>query len=158
MVCILKMLSMLLSLWFLYVIHPLWLSLVIFLVSISMSLLKFFQVFEFGMFSYLFVMVYSGGLLLLLVYMSALVPNSDLSSSVIPGMLIFGSFLFFSMYMTKEDFKQGQNSVFFFQKSLGMNYFVVYKDLMYSLIWILLLSLSLISLLMSLLKYPMRSL
>nr|ALF03940.1 NADH dehydrogenase subunit 6 [Trichuris sp. TTB2] len=158
MVCILKLLSMLLSLWFLYVVHPLWLSLVIFLVSISMSLLKFFQVFESGMFSYLFVMVYSGGLLLLLVYMSALVPNSNLSSSVIFGLLIIGSFLFFYMYMMSEDFEQKQNSTFFFQKSLGMSYFISYKDLMYSLIWILLLSLSLISLLMSLLKYPMRSL
>nr|QRK25875.1 NADH dehydrogenase subunit 6 [Trichuris trichiura] len=158
MVCILKLVCTLLSLWFLYIVHPLWLSLMIFLVSISMALLKFFQVFEFGMFSYLFVMVYSGGLLLLLVYMSALVPNSNLSGNIIFSLLIFSSILFFSMYMVKENFNQSQNSMFFFQKSLGMNYFITYKDLMYSLIWILLLSFSLISLLMSLLKYPMRSL
>nr|ALF03953.1 NADH dehydrogenase subunit 6 [Trichuris trichiura] len=158
MVCILKLVCTLLSLWFLYIVHPLWLSLMVFLVSISMALLKFFSVFEFGMFSYLFVMVYSGGLLLLLVYMSALVPNSNLSGNIIFSLLIFSSILFFSMYMVKENFNQSQNSMFFFQKSLGMNYFITYKDLMYSLIWILLLSFSLISLLMSLLKYPMRSL
>lgn len=141
-----------------YVVHPLWLRLAIFLVSISISLLKFFQVSESGIFSYLFVIVYRGGLLLLLVYISALVPNSNLRRSVIFGLLIIGRFLFFYIYTMREDFEQKQNSMFFFQKSLGINYFIRYKDLIYRLIWILLLSLSLISLLISLLKYPIRSL
>nr|AXO78743.1 NADH dehydrogenase subunit 6 [Trichuris rhinopiptheroxella] len=154
----LSVLCMLWSIWFMYTMHPLWLSLVVFFVSITVSLCKFFQGFESGMFSYLFVMVYSGGLLLLLVYMSALVPNSNLSSSLIFGLLIFIGILFYSMYMAKENFNYNQYLEFSFQKFLGMNYFIMYKDLMYSLIWLLLLSFSLISLMMCLLKYPLRSL
>nr|AGH27505.1 NADH dehydrogenase subunit 6 [Trichuris sp. GHL-2013] len=154
----LKMLGLLVCTWFLYMVHPLWLSLMVFLMSMFASLFKFFQVHEFGMFCYLFVMVYSGGLLLLLVYMSALVPNLNLNSNFISSLLIFVSILSCSMYMAKENFTYSQSMMFSFQNFLGMSYFVTHKELMHGLIWILLLSFSLISLLLYLLKYPLRSL
>lgn len=154
----LRVLCILWGIWFIYTIHPLWLRLVVFFVRITVSLCRFFQEFESGIFSYLFVMVYRGGLLLLLVYMSALVPNSNLRRSLIFGLLIFIGILSYSIYTAKENFNYNQYLEFSFQKFLGINYFITYKDLIYRLIWLLLLSFRLISLVICLLKYPLRSL
>nr|ALF03914.1 NADH dehydrogenase subunit 6 [Trichuris suis] len=156
MICMLMM-CVIWSLCFLYFLHPLWLSLTIFLSSITISLFKFFQMSESGMFSYLFTMVYSGGLLLLLVYMSSLVPNSNLAMKNVFYFLIITGILIYCMYM-RENFFAEENLFFSAQKLLGMSYFILYKDLIYALILLLLASFGLVSVMMSLLKYPVRSL
>nr|YP_006702466.1 NADH dehydrogenase subunit 6 [Trichuris discolor]AFK81039.1 NADH dehydrogenase subunit 6 [Trichuris discolor] len=142
---------------FLFFTHPLWLSLMVFISSIVISLLKFFQIFELGMFSYLFIMIYSGGLLLLLIYMSSLLPNNNLSISNLM-MSLFGMFiLIYSMYKD-EFFFYWENPDFSIQSFLGMSYFMNHKDLFYALVLLLLFSFVIISFLLSHLKYPMRSL
>nr|YP_006702479.1 NADH dehydrogenase subunit 6 [Trichuris ovis]AFK81052.1 NADH dehydrogenase subunit 6 [Trichuris ovis] len=145
------------SLLFLFFTHPLWLSLTVFISSIVISLLKFFQIFELGMFSYLFIMVYSGGLLLLLVYMSSLLPNNNLTISSFTLSFFSSVILIYSMYKD-EFFLYWENPDFSIQSFLGMSYFMNHKDLFYALILLLLFSFVIISLLLSHLKYPMRSL
>nr|QXJ80328.1 NADH dehydrogenase subunit 6 [Trichuris sp. LO613] len=157
MICMLFLFYCLCSLVFLVFVHPLWLSLVVFVSSIMMALLKFYQVYEVGMFSYLFILVYSGGLLLLLVYVSSLVPNNNL---IMEKMLFLGfiGFLLYSMYSSSEFLIY--NFLYFFSSNtfLGMSYFMNHKELIYALIFLLMLGFCLISYVMSVLKYPMRSL
>lgn len=142
---------------FLFFTHPLWLSLTVFIRRIVISLLKFFQIFELGIFSYLFIIVYRGGLLLLLVYMSSLLPNSNLSiSSFI--LSFFGALILIYSIYKDEFFFYWENPDFSIQSFLGIRYFINHKDLFYALILLLLFSFIIISLLFSHLKYPIRSL
>nr|QXJ80289.1 NADH dehydrogenase subunit 6 [Trichuris arvicolae] len=159
MVCMLMIMYMVCSFGFLLFVHPLWLSLIVFISSIIISLFKFYMEYYSDMFPYLFVMVYSGGLLLLLVYMSSLVPNNDLVLwSVILNLFIFSVL---GMYLyTNSNSNMVMNSMNFYSNftSLGMKYFLNYKELTNGLIIFLLFAFCLISYMMSLLKYPMRSL
>nr|QXJ80302.1 NADH dehydrogenase subunit 6 [Trichuris sp. 2 ARS-2017] len=159
MTCMLMSLCLICSLLFLSFSHPLWLSLIVFLSSICISLTKFYALHGNDMFSYLFVMVYSGGLLLLLVYMSSLVPNNNLTLK--PKTMIFIVVIMCVLYL----FAKNEWLVFDCSyslktnnESLGMSYFMNHKELMNGLIIFLLFAFCLISYMMSLLKYPLRSL
>lgn len=108
-------------------------------------------------FPYLFVMVYRGGLLLLLVYVSSLVPNNDLVLwSVILNLTIL---VIVCMYiydnLSLAIFSKNVNDNFI---GLGIRYFLNHKELTNRLIIFLLFAFCLISYIISLLKYPMRSL
>lgn len=148
---------MICSLRYLLFLHPLWLRLIVFLIRIVISLLKFFQLHENGIFSYLFVIVYSGGLLLLLVYISSLVPNRNLTIKYTFYFIVIFRIFICSIYID-ENFNFECNLLFSSKRFLGIRYFINYKDLTYSLILILFLSFCLVSLLLSFLKYPIRSL
>nr|QXJ80315.1 NADH dehydrogenase subunit 6 [Trichuris sp. ETH392] len=160
MVCMVMIMYMVCAFGFLLFVHPLWLSLVVFVSSVMISLFKFYATFYSDMYPYLFVMVYSGGLLLLLVYMSSLVPNNNL---ILWGFVFNVFFLctlgvvFMYMFNDSNTFVMNKDIGDDFV-SLGMSYFLNHKEITNSLIIFLLFAFCLISYMMSLLKYPVRSL
>nr|UAX03897.1 NADH dehydrogenase subunit 6 [Pseudocapillaria tomentosa] len=150
--------SLILLMSFLYILfsHPLMMSLLVFLISIVISFSKFYQMNSNNLYVYLFIMVYSGGLLLMLVYMSSLVPNFNMSMKLSLIMILI--FLtIFSVY-TEKYFCFFSNNNFLNLSFSVITFILNYKEMFYLFIFLLMLIFCFLASMMNLFKYPIRSL
>nr|YP_010132836.1 NADH dehydrogenase subunit 6 [Eucoleus annulatus]QWC93301.1 NADH dehydrogenase subunit 6 [Eucoleus annulatus] len=142
---------------FLIFTHPLWISLMVFICSIFMAFEKFFYGNSMNLFIFLFIMVYSGGLLLMLVYMSSLVPNFNLINFGPVIMAIMMITLISSVY-TENYFHFFSDFNFKMSSLFSLKYILSSKEMMYSIIFLLTFCFCFVASVLSMLKYPMRSL
>nr|QCL17198.1 NADH dehydrogenase subunit 6 [Capillaria sp. cat-2018] len=151
------MLIMCVSFMFLMFTHPLWMSLIVFICSILMALTKFFYGGNMNLFIFLFIMVYSGGLLMMLVYMSSLVPNFNLMNYSYMIMMFVIMIMIFSVY-TEKYFCFFSEFGFSLENIFSMNHVLSSKEMLYSIIFLLLFCFCVVASVLNMFKYPMRSL
>nr|YP_010692526.1 NADH dehydrogenase subunit 6 [Aonchotheca putorii]WBV76982.1 NADH dehydrogenase subunit 6 [Aonchotheca putorii] len=145
-----------LSLLYLLFSHPLMMSLMVFLISIVISFLKYFESVGTNLFVYLFIMVYSGGLLLMLMYMSSLVPNYNMSIKF-SLILFLVFFVIFSVY-TEKYFSFLGGFDFSFTSFSVISYVMNFKELLYMVVFLLMFIFCFLSSILNVFKYPIRSL
>nr|AIW56948.1 NADH dehydrogenase subunit 6 [Trichinella pseudospiralis] len=142
---------------FLYLTHPLWISILVFLLSISTAIYKFYATHNNSMFGYLFVMVYSGGLLIMLTYISSLTPSTIINK--LPTKFIMMMILpMFIMTMTTNFNPNNDNHNYNELNLMNMSTYLVSSPMINAVLTLLTTSFCLITSLLSQFKYPIRSL
>nr|YP_009110037.1 NADH dehydrogenase subunit 6 [Trichinella britovi]AIW56975.1 NADH dehydrogenase subunit 6 [Trichinella britovi] len=141
---------------FLYLMHPLWISTLVFLLSILTATYKFYSIHNNSMFGYLFVMIYSGGLLIMLTYISSLTPSTTTNKLPIKTMITIPVMYLFTWAITKHNFNENYN---YNELNLtNMSIYLTSSPLINAVLMLLTTSFCLISTLLSQFKYPIRSL
>lgn len=131
-------------------------SLLVFLIRIVISFRKFYQINSNNLYVYLFIIVYRGGLLLILVYISSLVPNFNIRIKL--SLIIILIFLtIFSVY-TEKYFCFFRNNNFLNLSFSVITFILNYKEIFYLFIFLLMLIFCFLASIMNLFKYPIRSL
>nr|BAV82881.1 NADH dehydrogenase subunit 6 [Trichinella nativa] len=141
---------------FLYLMHPLWISILVFLLSILTAIYKFYSIHNNSMFGYLFVMIYSGGLLIMLTYISSLTPSTTTNKLSIKTMITIPAMYLFTWAITKHNLNENYN---YNELNLtNMSTYLMSSPLINAVLMLLTTSFCLISTLLSQFKYPIRSL
>nr|YP_009110050.1 NADH dehydrogenase subunit 6 [Trichinella murrelli]AIW56987.1 NADH dehydrogenase subunit 6 [Trichinella murrelli] len=141
---------------FLYLMHPLWISTLVFLLSILTAIYKFYSIHNNSMFGYLFVMIYSGGLLIMLTYISSLTPSTTTNKLSIKTMITIPVMYLFTWAITKHNLNENYN---YNELNLtNMSIYLMSSPLINAVLMLLTTSFCLISTLLSQFKYPIRSL
>nr|AIW57053.1 NADH dehydrogenase subunit 6 [Trichinella sp. T8] len=141
---------------FLYLMHPLWISTLVFLLSIFTAIYKFYSIHNNSMFGYLFVMIYSGGLLIMLTYISSLTPSTTTNKLPIKTMITIPIMFLFTWAITKHNPNENYN---YNELNLtNMSIYLMSSPLINAVLMLLTTSFCLISTLLSQFKYPIRSL
>ena len=137
--------------------HPLIISLVVFLVRIIISLSKYYESCSTNLFVYLFVIVYSGGLLLILLYISSLVPNFKMSDMKLSFFIFLVFFIIFSVY-TEKYFYFIYDFGFWINSFSVISFVLNFKELFLIFIFVLMFVFCFVSSILNMFKYPIRSL
>nr|AIW57066.1 NADH dehydrogenase subunit 6 [Trichinella sp. T9] len=141
---------------FLYLMHPLWISILVFLLSILTAIYKFYSIHNNSMFGYLFIMIYSGGLLIMLTYISSLTPSTTTNKLSIKTMIMIPIMYLFMWVITKHNLNENYN---YNELNLtNMSIYLMSSPLINAVLMLLTASFCLISTLLSQFKYPIRSL
>nr|QRN72424.1 NADH dehydrogenase subunit 6 [Trichinella spiralis]QRN72437.1 NADH dehydrogenase subunit 6 [Trichinella spiralis]QRN72450.1 NADH dehydrogenase subunit 6 [Trichinella spiralis]QRN72463.1 NADH dehydrogenase subunit 6 [Trichinella spiralis]QRN72476.1 NADH dehydrogenase subunit 6 [Trichinella spiralis] len=156
MIWILTFMMIMACLLFLYLTHPLWISTLVFLLSIITAIHKFYSVHNNSMFGYLFVMIYSGGLLIMLTYISSLTPSTTTNKLPIKIMIMIPITYLFTWTMTKHNLNENYN--YNELNLINMTIYLMSSPLINAVLTLLTTSFCLISSLLSQFKYPIRSL
>nr|YP_009110102.1 NADH dehydrogenase subunit 6 [Trichinella zimbabwensis]AIW57079.1 NADH dehydrogenase subunit 6 [Trichinella zimbabwensis] len=93
--------------------HPLWISTLVFLLSIITAIHKFYSIHNNSMFGYLFVMIYSGDVLIMLTYISSLTPSTTTNKlsikTMITIMITIPAMYLFTWAITKHNLNENYN-------------------------------------------------
>nr|YP_009110089.1 NADH dehydrogenase subunit 6 [Trichinella papuae]AIW57026.1 NADH dehydrogenase subunit 6 [Trichinella papuae] len=140
---------------FLYLTHPLWISILVFLLSTLTAIHKFYSAHNNSMFGYLFIMVYSGGLLIMLTYISSLIP-SVITNKLSTKITIVIMPMYLMSVMTEHYFNENYN---YNELNLtNMSTYLASPPMINAVLMLLTISFCLVSSLLSQFKYPIRSL
>lgn len=142
---------------FLIFTHPLWIRLSVFICSIIIALEKFFYGGRINLFVFLFIIVHSGGLLIILIYISSLVPNFNLINYNYLIVIFIVITIIFSVY-TEKYFHFFREFNFPLENLFSINHVLRSKEIMYSIIFLLLFSFCVVARVLNIFKYPIRSL
>nr|ATV98825.1 NADH dehydrogenase subunit 6 [Trichinella patagoniensis] len=141
---------------FLYLMHPLWISTLVFLLSIITAIYKFYSIHNNSTFGYLFVMIYSGGLLIMLTYISSLTPSTTTNKLSTKTMIMIPITYLLTWTITKHNLNENYN---YNELNLtNMSIYLMSSPLINVVLMLLTTSFCLISTLLSQFKYPIRSL
>nr|YP_009110076.1 NADH dehydrogenase subunit 6 [Trichinella nelsoni]AIW57013.1 NADH dehydrogenase subunit 6 [Trichinella nelsoni] len=153
---ILTLMMITMCLLFLYLTHPLWISTLVFLLSIITAIHKFYSIHNNSMFGYLFVMIYSGGLLIMLTYISSLTPSTTTSKLPVKIMTMIPIMYLLTWMTIKHNFNENYN--YNELNLINMSIYLMSSPLINAVLTLLTISFCLISSLLSQFKYPIRSL
>nr|AIW56962.1 NADH dehydrogenase subunit 6 [Trichinella patagoniensis] len=136
---------------FLYLMHPLWISTLVFLLSIITAIYKFYSIHNNSTFGYLFVMIYSGGLLIMLTYISSLTPSTTTNKLSTKTMIMIPITYLLTWTITKHNLNENYN---YNELNLtNMSIYLMSSPLINVVLMLLTTSFCLISTLLSQFKY-----
>nr|WRO45296.1 NADH dehydrogenase subunit 6 [Phyllothelys breve] len=108
--------SIILSIAFLYMNHPLSMGLILFLQTVLMCLISGFMSLSFW-FSYILLLIYLGGMLVLFMYITSLASNemffysNKMFLTIIPLLILFSLFYFMNIYFPMNLHENMENSL-----------------------------------------------